>query len=100
MYILTGLNIQQGMCTIFDTSDKAVDNVSLVKTAELVRDRNTRIYGIVSLSKTRLAGQGVQSIPKLGIGINILEAKQALATYYMDLGVSKEMAYKKAGLQV
>jgi hypothetical protein len=97
MYILTNVNLKAGTCNVFDTEDKKVDNVSLYKTSDLVRNRRTRIYGIIPLTRTTY-NNSVQPIRQLGIGIDNVEAKQALATYYMNCGLNKEQALKKAGL--
>lgn len=103
MFILTGLSINKmsvkdSKAQIFDTSDGKVDVVSLGMLATALPKAKLKIYGITLLN-TAQRKPTVQPIPMLGLGIDNIEAKQALATYYINTGMSKEQAYKKVHLR-
>ena len=96
MFILTNINVNSDSVKILDTEDMSNDVVNLSSLAKKIRSNKFKIYGLKRLqSNTRM---DVIVIPQLGIVVDQKEAREALARFYIEKGVDKATAYKKAGL--
>ena len=96
MFILTNVSIEKNLAQVFDTKDGSNDLVRLNILADQVNNGKLKVYGVGRL--VSMKRQDSVPIDKYNIYINMQEAKEALATQYMDRGMSKEQARKKVGI--
>lgn len=96
MFLITSINVQNDLVRIFDTSDNSNDIISLSVIAGQILEGNLRVYGMGALKNARRSDAVVLS--HLGIYVCLNEAKEALASLYMQRGLSKTDAYRKVGL--
>ena len=96
MFILTNINAAQDLVQVFDTDDGTNDVMRLTVVAQNVVARNLKIYGLGRLGRT--TRQSAIPLPQLGIYCDIIEAKEAFATYYQKHGMSRRDARIRAGL--
>lgn len=96
MFIMSNINIMQDLVSVYDTKDNTNDTVRLSILANQILSKKIKVYGVGSLAGMKRS----DAIPvmQLGIYISYNEAKEALATYYQQLGMSRQEARKKVGL--
>lgn len=96
MFILTNIDVRQNLVQVYDTDDGSNDVVSLSATASKIRGNRFKVYGLGKLSARK--SQTSQPIDALGIYVDIVEAREAFATYYQKCGMTREAARIRAGL--
>ena len=96
MFILTNIDVKTDRVQILDTSDLTNDIVSLGALSKKIRGNRFKVYGLKRQNNN--TDQNLIIIPELGIAIDQREAREALARFYMENGLDKVSAYKKAGL--
>lgn len=95
MYILANVDFERNQVTVFDTADATYDAVPFNSVVEKCLAGEFKIQGIIPLDKR----QRTDSVPlNCGVSISELEARQAYAKYYMNMGCSREDAYNRAGI--
>lgn len=115
MYILTNINIGKDEAVILDTDDNSNDRVSLTLVVKDILKGRYKVFGLKKLNTT-IKAPTVQPLPLVNeseirkdlklnentkiplIGLDIIEAKQALATHYINKGMTREQAMRQAGL--
>lgn len=96
MFILTNIDVRNDLVQIFDTDDGSNDVVRLSVTAKKIRGNKFKVYGLGRLtSKLR---PNAQALEPLGVYVDVIEAREAFATYYQKSGMSRQAARARAGL--
>lgn len=96
MFILTNIDVRQDLVQVFDTQDGSNDVIRLSVVAGNVTGKNLKIYGLGKLSARKR--QTSTPLPHLGVYVDVIEAKEAFATYYQKHGMPRNMARMRAGL--
>lgn len=97
MFILTNIDMRQDLVQVFDTQDGSNDVIRLSVVAGNVVNRGLKIYGLGKLANRRRPTS--QPVPQLGVYVDVIEAKEAFATFYQKQGVPRQLARQRAGLQ-
>lgn len=97
MFILTNVNISNDLVQVYDTKDNTNDVVSLSAVAQQVVNKTIKIYGIGLLESRKR--KDVIPLEPYKIYICYNEVKEALVTFYMQHGYSREEARKRVGLE-
>ena len=96
MFILTNIDTNQDLVQVFDTTDGTNDVIRLSVVAQNVLRKNLKIYGLGKIGN-RMRGTSTP-LPSIGVYVDIMEAKEAFATYYQNHGMPRQMARQRAGL--
>lgn len=95
MFIMTRINIQKDVVCVFDTSDESNESIRLSRLAGSIRSGEIQVAGI------SLVSGYVDStpVPSYGIYISWVQAKQAMAQYYIHVKkMNPRDAYARLGL--
>lgn len=96
MFILTNIDVNQDLVQVYDTSDGSNDIIRLSVVAQNVTNKGLKIYGLGKLGM-RVPGTSTV-LQNLGVYVDVVEAKEAFATYYQQHGMPRQMARMRAGL--
>lgn len=96
MFILTNIDVRQDLVQVFDTQDGSNDVIRLGVVAGNVVSRGLKIYGLGKIGRAVKSTATV--IPQYGVYVDVIEAKEAFATYYQQRGMPRQMARQRAGL--
>lgn len=96
MFILTNVNIQSDLVQVYDTKDNSNDIVRLSIVAQQVLEKRIKIYGVGRLGTVKR--KDIIPLEPYGIYICYNEAKEALVTFYMQHGFTREQAKARVGL--
>ena len=96
MFIMTSIDANRNLVAILDTKDWVLETVSLYPIAVQIVQGKLKVAGMQSLKN---ATNDCILIPNYSLAINMVEAKKALANYYMkSYNISQQEAYIKVGL--
>ena len=96
MFIVVNMDVKNGSVCILDTKDKnPPETISLYSIIQCILKNNIVVKG---LPKTSVASKRAIEIMDTGVSFDIVEAKEALAKYYVINGLSKEEARLRVGL--
>ena len=98
MFILTNIDVNQDLVQVFDTQDGSNDVIRLSVIASNVTNRGLKIYGLGKLG--RQGRNTATPLPMYGVYVDVMEAKEAFATFYQQKGIPRHMARQRAGLSV
>ena len=97
MFILTNINIPNDVVQVYDTKDRSNDVIRLSIIAYQILNGSVKVHGLGVVNKSKSS----TSVPirNLGIYVDVQEAKEAMAKYYISNGMSAEKAYACLGLR-
>lgn len=96
MFIMTNIDANRNLVAILDTKDGVLETVSLYPIAVQVVQGKLKVAGMHSIHN---ATNDCIPVPNYNLAINMVEAKKALANYYMkSYNISQQEAYVKVGL--
>lgn len=96
MFILTNVDISSDLVQVYDTKDNTNDVVSLSAVAQQVLNKSIKIYGVGCLDSCKR--RDIVPLVPYKIYICNNEAKEALVTFYMQHGFTREQAKARVGL--
>lgn len=96
MFIMTNVCVEKDLVQVYDTKDNTNDTVRLSIVAEQIHQKKLKVYGLGRLSSMTRS----DSIPVSYFGIYVCpnEAKEAMATFFQQHGLSRQEALAKVGL--
>ena len=80
MFILTRINQQMGVATVYDTNDKSNDNIDITVLAQNIVSGKVKVYGLPKLEPNKTY---TYMFPNLGIAVDNKEATRAMQSANM-----------------
>ena len=96
MFILTNVDISSDLVQVYETTANNIDVVRLRAVAQQVLNKSIKIYGIGCLDSCKR--RDIVPLVPYKIYICNNEAKEALVTFYMQHGFTREQAKARVGL--